>query len=101
MEGRDIGTVIFPDARVKFFVTASLKERARRRLAQNGEVSAGADLDAVAEDIRRRDEQDSQREAAPLRPADDAIMVDTTDLSIEQVVQLLAARCLEAGVTEN
>ena len=101
MEGRDIGTVIFPDARIKFFVTASLEERAKRRLAQHGEIAAGADLDSVMEDIRRRDEQDSKRDAAPLRPADDAVMVDTTGLSIEQVVELLARQCRQAGVPKK
>ena len=98
MEGRDIGTVIFPDAQVKFFVTASLEERAKRRLAQQGEVAAGADLESVISDIRRRDEQDSKRDTAPLRPADDAVMVDTTGLSIEQVVDLLITRCHRSGV---
>ena len=98
MEGRDIGTVIFPDAQVKFFVTASLGERARRRLAQQGEVAAGADLASVIAEIRRRDEQDSKRDTAPLRPADDAVMVDTTGLTIDEVVALLLRRCRRAGV---
>ena len=98
MEGRDIGTVIFPDAQIKFFVTASLEERAKRRLAQQGEVAAGADLASVIADIRRRDEQDSKRDTAPLRPADDAVMVDTTGSTIEQVVALLVSRCHQAGV---
>ena len=101
MEGRDIGTVIFPDARIKFFVTASLEERAKRRLAQQGEIAAGADLNSVMADIRRRDEQDSKRDTAPLRPADDAVMVDTTSLSVEQVVELLARQCRQAGVPEK
>ena len=101
MEGRDIGTVIFPDAQIKFFVTASLEERAKRRLAQQHEVAAGADLHSVMADIRRRDEQDSKRDTAPLRPADDAVMVDTTSLSVEQVVELLARQCRQAGVPEN
>lgn len=98
MEGRDIGTVIFPDARIKFFVTATLEERARRRLAQSGEIAAGADFRAVIEEIRRRDEQDSKREAAPLRPAADSITVDTTGLTIEEVVRELAEYCRNAGV---
>ena len=98
MEGRDIGTVIFPDAKIKFFVTASLEERARRRLAQSGEVMSGADFASVVEEIRRRDEQDSKRETAPLRPAEDAVMVDTTGLSIDEVVKLLADHCAKSGV---
>jgi len=99
MEGRDIGTVVFPEARIKFFVTASLEERARRRLAQSGEVAAGADMRAVIEEIRKRDERDSQRAAAPLRQADDAVMVDTTGLSIDEVVDKLAGYCRKAGVS--
>ena len=98
MEGRDIGTVIFPDARIKFFVTASLEERAKRRLAQRGETAAGADLASVMAEIRRRDEQDSKRETAPLRPAEDALMVDTTGLTIDEVVELLTRRCRQVGV---
>ena len=99
MEGRDIGTVIFPDAKVKFFVTASLEERAKRRLAQSGEVAAGADLASVIEDIRRRDEQDTKRETAPLKPADDALIVDTTGMSIDEVLERLAGYCRQAGVS--
>ena len=98
MEGRDIGTVIFPDAQVKFFVTASLEERARRRLAQQGENAEGADLASVMADIRSRDERDAKRDTAPLRPADDAVMVDTTGMNIEQVVELLLRRCRKSGV---
>ena len=101
MEGRDIGTVIFPDARVKFFVTASLEARAKRRLAQQGETAAGADLASVMDDIRSRDERDAKRETAPLRPADDAVMVDTTNLSIDQVVELLVRKCRNSGVPEK
>ena len=98
MEGRDIGTVIFPDARIKFFVTASLEERAKRRLAQQGEIAAGADLASVMEEIRLRDERDAKRETAPLRPADDAVMIDTTGIPIDDVVELLSRHCLKAGV---
>ena len=101
MEGRDIGTVIFPDARVKFFVTASLEARAKRRLAQQGETAAGADLASVMDDIRSRDERDAKRETAPLRPADDAVMVDTTNLSIDQVVELLVRKCRNSGIPEK
>ena len=99
MEGRDIGTVIFPDAKVKFFVTASLEERAKRRLAQSGEVAAGADLASVIEDIRRRDEQDTKRETAPLKVAADAIIVDTTGMSIDEVLERLGRYCRQAGVS--
>ena len=90
MEGRDIGTVIFPDAACKFFVTASVEERARRRLAQQGEVAEGATLESVAAEIARRDERDANRAVAPLRPAPDAEIVDTTGLAIDEVVERLA-----------
>lgn len=91
MEGRDIGTVIFPDAACKFFVTATPEERARRRLAQSGEVADGATLAEVARAIAGRDRQDSTRAVAPLRPAPDAKLIDTTGLSIADVVDRIAA----------
>ncbi|MBQ4335836.1 MAG: (d)CMP kinase, partial [Lentisphaeria bacterium] len=86
MEGRDIGTVVFPDAKWKFFITATPEERARRRLAQSGENVSGATLEEVARGIAERDRIDSTRAIAPLRPAEDAEMIDTTGLSIEEVV---------------
>ena len=92
MEGRDIGTVIFPDAACKFFVTASVEERARRRLAQQGEVTEGATLESVMAEIARRDERDANRAVAPLRPAEDAEIVDTTGMTIAEVVARLAAK---------
>ena len=90
MEGRDIGTVIFPEAKFKFFVTASPMERARRRLAQKGEVAEGATLESVAADIARRDEIDSTRAVAPLRPAEDAVTIMTDGITAEEVADLLA-----------
>ena len=90
MEGRDIGTVIFPDAKFKFFVTASPMERARRRLAQKGEVAEGATLESVAADIARRDEIDSTRAVAPLRPAENAVTIMTDGITAEEVADLLA-----------
>ena len=86
MEGRDIGTVVFPDAKWKFFITATPEERARRRLAQSGENVSGATLEEVARGIAERDRIDSTRAIAPLRPAEDAEFIDTTGLSIEEVV---------------
>jgi cytidylate kinase len=89
MEGRDIGTVVFPDAPVKFFLDASPLERARRRASElHGNVSE-AEIAAVAREIAERDERDRNRAHAPLRPADDAMYVDTTGKSIDEVVQLL------------
>lgn len=92
MEGRDIGTVIFPDAAFKFFVTASPEERARRRLAQSGETPDGASISEVAREIAARDKQDSERAIAPLKPAEDAIVIDTTDLSIDDAVHAIMDR---------
>lgn len=85
MEGRDIGTVILPDAPFKFFITASPMERARRRLAQSGEVAPGATVQSVAAEIAERDRIDSSRPVAPLRPADDAITIDTDGLTPDAV----------------
>ncbi|MDD3116338.1 MAG: (d)CMP kinase [Victivallaceae bacterium] len=89
MEGRDIGTVIFPEARYKFFLTASPEERAHRRLNQGGETVDGATVESVAIEIAERDQRDSTREVAPLKQADDAIFVDSSGLSIEQVVDFI------------
>ncbi len=95
MEGRDIGTVIFPDAECKFFITASLEARAKRRLAQQGEVSGNATLEDVMRDIAARDEQDSKREIAPLKAAEDAVVIDTGDMTPDQVVDAMAAEVLK------
>lgn len=87
VEGRDIGTVVFPNAAVKVFLTASNEERARRRVAQNLERGVGStDYEEVLADIIRRDEADSSRAAAPLRPAQDAVHIDSTAFSIEEVI---------------
>jgi len=87
MEGRDIGTVVFPDAEVKIFLTASLEERARRRAAELEAKGQKADPKVVASEIKERDERDSTRQHAPLRQAPDAVHVDTDGMDIEQVVQ--------------
>jgi cytidylate kinase len=85
-EGRDMGTVVFPEAQFKFYLSASPEERARRRLAQDGETTDGATLASVVSEITERDRIDSTREIAPLRPADDARQIDTTGMTIEEVV---------------
>lgn len=90
MEGRDIGTVVFPDALVKIFLTASSLVRAQRRMKQ-GEVAPGATLEDVRREIEQRDLQDSTRAAAPLKPAPDAVTVDDSDLSLEETVEAIAA----------
>jgi len=87
LEGRDTGTVVCPDADVKFFLDASLEERARRRQAELGERGVDVDLGAVQADIHARDVQDTTRALAPLRKAADAIVIDTTALTREQVIE--------------
>lgn len=89
MEGRDIGTVVFPDAKYKFFLTASPKARAFRRLSQGGETPDGATLDSVAAEIAERDKQDSERAIAPLKQAEDAILIDSSDSTQEETLQRL------------
>lgn len=86
MDGRDIGTVVFPDAEYKFYVTASAEERARRRYEELIAKGQDVDYDQVLIDINTRDHNDSTREITPLRKADDAIEVDTTEMGIEEVV---------------
>ncbi len=92
MEGRDIGTVIFPNARWKFFITATPEERARRRLAQEGRLLAGQTLAEVAAGIAERDRIDSTRAIAPLRPAEDAEVIDNSELQLDDVVARIIAR---------
>ena len=87
LDGRDIGTAIFPDAGVKLFVTASLEERARRRWLELRAKGVSADLTTVEQDMRARDAQDAARTAAPLRAADDAVLLDTTALDAEAAFQ--------------
>ena len=87
LDGRDIGTVIFPDAGVKLFVTASLEERARRRWLELRAKGVSADLTTVEQDMRAREAQDAARTAAPLRAADDAVLLDTTALDAEAAFQ--------------
>lgn len=87
VEGRDIGTVVFPEAEVKVFLTASDEERAHRRVRQNVDRSIGSiDFNEVLADIRRRDEYDSSRATSPLKPASDAIHLDSTGRYIEDVI---------------
>lgn len=91
MEGRDIGTVVFPRAELKVFLTASAEERARRRALQNAQRGFGeTDEAAILADIIRRDEADSTRAVAPLRPAADAVMLDTTGMGIDEVCAAIA-----------
>jgi cytidylate kinase len=91
VEGRDIGTVVFPEAEVKIFLTASPEERATRRVGQSG-----GDIDSVAANIAERDRIDSERVDSPLRPAEDAIIVDSTGLNISEVVTIIVGHYKEA-----
>jgi len=90
-DGRDMGTVVFVDAPLKIFLTASAEERARRRYLQLKDKVSGVNLTSLLEEIRARDERDTQRSVAPLKPASDAILLDSTELSIEQVLERILA----------
>ena len=85
-DGRDMGTVVFPDAAIKVFVTASAEERAKRRYKQLIAKGISITMDGLLRDIRERDARDAGRVAAPLRPADDAVILDTTDLTIDAAI---------------
>ena len=96
VEGRDIGTVVLPEADLKIFLQAAPEERARRRAHQTGRET---ELDRIREAIKKRDRQDSERETSPLKPAPDAVILDTTALSLDEVVSrvLDLARSLQKG----
>ncbi|PCJ41578.1 MAG: cytidylate kinase [SAR86 cluster bacterium] len=95
-DGRDMGTVIFPDARQKFFLTASLDERGQRRYKQLINKGLGVNLRALLQDIQARDERDLQRAISPLVLAEDALLIDTTELSIDQVFEKVLAATQQA-----
>ncbi len=88
VEGRDIGTVVLPDADVKVFLSASAEERARRRASQSGRED---EIERITAAIRQRDKQDTERAASPLKPAPDAVVVDTTSMSLDEVVSSVLA----------
>ncbi len=89
MDGRDIGTCVIPDAEVKIFLTASVEERAKRRFKELVQKGLEADFEQVKKDIEYRDRNDTERAVSPLRKAEDAILLDTTDMTVEEVVQEL------------
>ena len=91
MDGRDIGTVVLPDAELKIFLTASAEARAERRLKELQAKGVRASFEGVLRDIQYRDEQDSNRAAAPLRAAEDAVTVDTTEIDFEESFRLLCS----------
>jgi cytidylate kinase len=97
LEGRDIGTVVFPDAERTFFVTASVEVRARRRYDELMAKGTDVTFEATLDDVKRRDDADSTRAVAPLKPADDAEIVDTSGMSIDDVVAALAIRVRAAN----
>jgi cytidylate kinase len=97
-DGRDMGTVVFPDARVKVFVTASAEERARRRQRQLAQKGIDVNIQSLLRDIRERDARDGNRAVAPLVPAADAAIVDTTELTIDAAVEAVLARVRAAGL---
>ena len=106
VEGRDIGTVVVPDADLKIYLTADAAERARRRHRQNGALVGGAptgdlgsELAAVATDLHRRDSKDSSRTHAPLQAAADAVVVDSSELAVEETVARVLALAAERGIS--
>ena len=90
LDGRDIGTIVFPNADYKFFITASMEERAKRRFEQLKANNIEADYKIVLQDIIKRDENDSTRQFSPLRMAEDALLIDTTNLDIQSVIKTIA-----------
>ncbi len=92
LDGRDIGTFVLPDAKYKFFVTADVEERARRRYEEMKQSGIMGDLEKVLSDMRQRDKNDSSRSLAPLKKADDAILIDTTSMDIDAVLKLVLSK---------
>ena len=97
MDGRDIGTCVLPDAQVKIYLTASVEERARRRFLELEKKGQEADLEAIKEDIRQRDYRDMHRENSPLVQAEDALYLDTSEMTISQVVEEILAIAASKG----
>ncbi|HEL1785767.1 TPA: (d)CMP kinase [Streptococcus suis] len=95
MDGRDIGTVVLPQAELKIFLIASVEERALRRFKENTERGIETDLESLKQEIAARDYKDSHREVSPLKAADDAITFDTTGVSIEGVVKFISEKAKE------
>ncbi len=102
MEGRDIGTVVFPNADVKIYLDASAEERAKRRLKQNEEKNIKSTYEEVLKNIIDRDKRDSTRKIAPLKKADDAIYIDNTNLTIDEVkdiiIKIVKNKMIERGI---
>lgn len=99
LEGRDIGTVVFPDADVKFFLSASAEERGKRRYMELAAKGEQVTLESTIEAVVLRDQQDSQRDLAPLRMAEDAIAIDSSGRTIEEVLNIMVATCRNSSHT--
>jgi cytidylate kinase len=97
-DGRDMGTVVFPNANVKLFLTASAEERAKRRVNQLKNQGVSANIAQITQDIMERDERDRTRSSSPLIPADDALIIDTTSLTIQEVCDKAQSALVEAGI---
>lgn len=95
MDGRDIGTCVLPDADVKVYLTASAKVRARRRCDELMAKGENCEIDKIEEDIIKRDEQDMNREISPLRQAEDAVLVDSSDMTVDEVAETIMSLCKE------
>lgn len=93
MDGRDIGTCVLPDADVKVYLTASVEVRAKRRYDELTAKGVSCDIHRIEEDIAKRDEQDMNREIAPLKQAEDAVLVDSSNMTIDEVVQAILTLC--------
>lgn len=93
MDGRDIGTCVLPDADVKVYLTASVETRAKRRYDELVEKGVSCDFNEIAKDIEERDHRDMTRETAPLKQADDAVLVDSSNMTIEEVVKIISDLC--------
>ncbi|GAB6070308.1 (d)CMP kinase [Thiomicrorhabdus hydrogeniphila] len=97
-DGRDMGTVVFPDSPVKLYLTASAEVRAERRVKQLKNQGVDANITQITQDIKERDERDTGRKTAPLRPADDAIVIDTSDLDIQDVCKKAVSLLWDKGI---
>lgn len=100
-DGRDMGTTVFPDAALKIFLTASAEERARRRYKQLIEKEGSANIRALQQEIEERDRRDSERSVSPLRPAENAVGLDTTEMTIDEVVDTVMGLAQERGLMTN
>ena len=100
-DGRDMGTVVFPDADVKVYLTASAKARAERRVAQLLQAGQAADFEAILATIKARDDRDENRATAPSKPAEDALVLDSSDLDADAVYELVKKHCQDQGICFN